>query len=200
MDGLQSIVGKLGDGDRIVIRTIADSYTHTEKLIDRCMPYCPPMSFWDELFSNCTGGLILNHKRALISEIRASVRGRLDQFKELEHSEIVGTIAQSAKEVLSPEQGAEVYIFSDLIENSEYIPGVAFREEPNERSSPGSKPITPAQPARCGRQDFRRGPRRRRGESAPFSSPAQQAPGFLEYTFERSGAAPVTISQNLVAD
>ena len=88
MDGLQSIVGKLGGGDRIVIRTIADSYTHTEKLIDRCMPYCPPMSFWDELFSNCTGGLILNHKRALISEIRASVRGRLDQFKELEHSEL----------------------------------------------------------------------------------------------------------------
>ncbi len=39
VDGLQSIVGKLGDGDRIVIRTIADSYTHTEKLIDRCMPY-----------------------------------------------------------------------------------------------------------------------------------------------------------------
>jgi hypothetical protein len=25
VDGLQSIVGKLGDGDRIVIRTIADS-------------------------------------------------------------------------------------------------------------------------------------------------------------------------------
>ncbi len=101
VDGLQSIVGKLGDGDRIVIRTIADSYTHTEKLIDRCMPYCPPMSFWDELFSNCTGGLILNHKRTLIAEIRASVRGRLDQFKELEHSEIVGTIAQSVNALIS---------------------------------------------------------------------------------------------------
>ena len=34
------------------------------------------MSFWDELFSNCTGGLILNHKRTLIAEIRASVRGK----------------------------------------------------------------------------------------------------------------------------
>jgi hypothetical protein len=43
--------------------------------IDRCMPYCPPMSFWGELFSNCTGGLILSHKRTLIAEIRASVAG-----------------------------------------------------------------------------------------------------------------------------
>jgi hypothetical protein len=32
---------------------------------------------------------------------------------------------------IAPKQGAEVYIFSDLIENSEYIPGGAFREEPN---------------------------------------------------------------------
>jgi hypothetical protein len=201
VDGLQSIVGKLGDGDRIVIRTIADSYTHTEKLIDRCMPYCPPMSFWDELFSNCTGGLILNHKRARISEIRASVRGRLDQFKELEHSEIVGTIAQSAKEVLSPEQGAEVYIFSDLIENSEYIPGVAFREEPNA-----------ALLARIEADNFLPnlqgaavkifGVGRGGGEErAPLSVPRlNKLLDFWNTLFERSGAAPVTISQNLVAD
>ncbi len=132
VDGLQSIVGKLGDGDRIVIRTIADSYTHTEKLIDRCMPYCPPMSFWDSLFSNCTGGLILNHKRTLISEIRGSVRGRLDQFVELDHSEIVATITQAAKEVFSDQQSSEVFIFSDLIENSTYIPGKDFNILSNE--------------------------------------------------------------------
>jgi hypothetical protein len=201
VDGLQSIVGKLGDGDRIVIRTIADSYTHTEKLIDRCMPYCPPMSFWDELFSNCTGGLILNHKRTLIAEIRASVRGKLDQFKELEHSEIVGTIAQSAKEVLSPEQGAEVYIFSDLIENSEYIPGGAFREEPNA-----------ALIARIEADNFLPnlegaavkifGVGRGGGEErAPLSVPRlNKLLDFWNTLFERSGAAPVTISQNLVAD
>jgi hypothetical protein len=201
VDGLQSIVGKLGDGDRIVIRTIADSYTHTEKLIDRCMPYCPPMSFWDELFSNCTGGLILNHKRTLIAEIRAAVRGRLDQFKELEHSEIVSTITQSAKEVLSPEQGAEVYIFSDLIENSEYIPGGAFREEPNA-----------ALIARIEADNFLPnlqgaavkifGVGRGGGEErTPLSVPRlNKLLDFWNTLFERSGAAPVTISQNLVAD
>jgi len=165
------------------------------------MPYCPPMSFWDELFSNCTGGLILNHKRALISEIRASVRGRLDQFKELEHSEIVGTIAQSAKEVLSPEQGAEVYIFSDLIENSEYIPGVAFREEPNETliaRIEADNFLPNLQGAAVKIFGVGRGGGE---ERAPLSVPRlNKLLDFWNTLFERSGATPVTISQNLVAD
>jgi hypothetical protein len=201
VDGLQNIVGKLGDGDRIVIRTIADSYTHTEKLIDRCMPYCPPMTFWESLFSTCTGGLILNHKRALIAEIRTSVRGRLDRFKELEHSEIIGTISQSAKEVLSPKQGAKVYIFSDLIENSDYIPGDVFWEESNEvliikieadRLVPNLHGATV--------KIFGVG---RGGGSERTPLPIPRLNKLLDFwnkLLARGGAAQVTISQNLVAD
>lgn len=201
VDGLQNIVGQLGDGDRIVIRTIADSYTHTEKLIDRCMPYCPPMSFWESLFSNCTGGLILNHKRTLIAEIRSSVRQRLDQFEELEHSEIIGTIAQSAKEVLSPKQGAKVYIFSDLIENSDYIPGKTFSEESNEllltkieadRLVPSLKGATV--------KIFGVG---RGGGSERTPLPIPRLNKLLDFwnkLLARGEAAQVTISQNLVAD
>jgi hypothetical protein len=201
VDGLQNIVGKLGDGDRIVIRTIADSYTHTEKLIDRCMPYCPPMSFWESLFSNCTGGLILNHKRTLISEIRASVRERLDQFKALEHSEIIGTIAQSAKETLSSKQGSEVYIFSDLIENSEYIPGKIFNEVPNETllaKIEADKLVPSLQGASVRIFGVGRG-----GGSERTPLPIPRLNKLLDFwnnLFARSGAAPVTISQNLVAD
>jgi hypothetical protein len=201
VDGLQNIVGKLGDGDRIVIRTIADSYTHTEKLIDRCMPYCPSMAFWDELFSDCTGGLVLNHKRMLISEIRASVRGRLDQFVELDHSEIVATIAQAAKEVFSDQQNSEVYIFSDLIENSIYIPGKDFNVLPNELllAKIGEDNLIP----RLQNTSVRVfGVGRGGGEGrTPLPVPRlNKLLSFWNELFERGGAVKVAINQNLVVE
>ena len=148
-----------------------------------------------------TSGLILNHKRALISEIRASVRGRLDQFKELEHSEIVGTIVQPAKEVLSPKRGAEVYIFSDLIENSEYIPGEAFREEPN-AALLGRIEADNLVPNLQGAAVKIFGVGRGGGEERTTLSVPRlnKLLNFWNTLFERSGAVPVTISQNLVAD
>lgn len=201
VDGLQSIVGKLGDGDRIVIRTIADSYTHTEKLIDRCMPYCPSMSFWDSLFSNCTGGLILNHKRTLISEIRASVRGRLDQFVELDHSEIVATITQAAREVLSDQQNSEIYIFSDLIENSIYIPGKDFGVLPNElllTRIQNDNLLPRLQNTNVKVFGVGRGGGE---ERTPLPVPRlNKLLSFWNEFFERGGAVRVTINQNLVAD
>src|SRR4029078_629851 len=70
VDGLQRIVAGLKGGDPIVIRTIGESAARSERLIDRCIPFCPPKGFWEDLLSDCTGGLILNHKRILIADIR----------------------------------------------------------------------------------------------------------------------------------
>jgi hypothetical protein len=131
-DGLQRIVADLQGGDRIVIRTIGESAAHSERLIDRCIPYCPPKGFWEDLLSDCTGGLILNHKRVLIADIRKATRDRLDQFKELPFSDIVTTVALVSREELSSKKEAEVYMFSDLIENSPFMPGGEFLMLPNE--------------------------------------------------------------------
>ena len=132
VDGLQRIVGDLQGGDRIVIRTIGDSASHSERLVDRCIPYCPPKGFWEDLLSDCTGGLILNHKRILISEIRNKARERLDGFRELEFSDIVTTVALVSREELSAKKQAEIFLFSDLIENSPFMPGGEFLMLPNE--------------------------------------------------------------------
>jgi len=131
VDGLQRIVSDLKGGDRIIIRTITDSAAHSERLIDKCMPYCPPKGFWEDLLSDCTGGLILNHKRILIAEIRDKARARLDNFTELEFSDIVTTISLVSREELSSKKATEVFLFSDLIENSPFMPGGEFLMLPN---------------------------------------------------------------------
>lgn len=132
VDGLQRIVADLKGGDRIVIRTIGDSATHSERLIDKCMPYCPPKGFWEDLLSDCTGGLILNHKRLLIAEMRDKTRARLDNFRELEFSDIVTTLALVSREELPGKKEAEVFLFCDLIENSPFMPGGEFLMLPND--------------------------------------------------------------------
>src|SRR5262245_5215700 len=132
VDGLQRIVGDLKGGDRIIIRTIGESAAHSERLIDRCIPYCPPKGFWEDLLSDCTGGLILNHKRILIADIRKTTRERLDQFTELPFSDIITTVALVSREELSGKKETEVFLFSDLIENSPFMPGGEFLMLPNE--------------------------------------------------------------------
>lgn len=131
VDGLQRIVAGLKGGDRIIIRTIGDSATHSERLVDRCMPYCPPKGFWEDLLSDCTGGLILNHKRVLIAEIRDKTRARLDNFTELEYSDLVTTLALVSREELTSLKESEVFLFTDLIENSPFMPGGEFLMLPN---------------------------------------------------------------------
>lgn len=132
VDGLQRIVAGLKGGDRIVIRTISDSATNSERLVDKCMPYCPPKGFWEDLLSDCTGGLVLNHKRILIAEIRDKARARLDSFRELKFSDIVTTIALVSREELSAAKETEMFLFSDLIENSPFMPGGEFLMLPND--------------------------------------------------------------------
>jgi hypothetical protein len=132
VDGLQRIVAGLKGGDRIVIRTIGESAARSERLIDRCIPFCPPKGFWEDLLSDCTGGLILNHKRILIADIRKTTRARLDNFTELPFSDIVSTVALVSREELTGKKETEVFLFSDLIENSPFMPGGEFLKLPNE--------------------------------------------------------------------
>ena len=46
-------------GDRIVIRTINESFATSERLIDRCVPRCKAKNIWDD-FWKCNQGLIVN--------------------------------------------------------------------------------------------------------------------------------------------
>lgn len=124
--GFEAIISSLKGGDKIIVRTISDDPTHSKKLFDKCIPYCPERSTLDELFSDCTQGVILNHKRFLMSELGSSIRTELDSFVELPHSAIIQTISKSVAEDVQKRSATKIFIFSDMIENSIYVPGKTF--------------------------------------------------------------------------
>jgi hypothetical protein len=198
VDGLQRIVADLKGGDRIVIRTIGESAAHSERLIDRCIPYCPPKGFWEDLLSDCTGGLILNHKRILIADIRRTTRERLDKFTELPFSDIITTVALVSREELSGKKEAEVFLFSDLIENSPFMPGGEFLMLPNEDLS---KRVNENQlvPRLSGAKVHVFGVGRS-GTAERAALPIERLnkiEAFWSELFKEGGSASVSISQNL---
>src|SRR5262249_35577926 len=79
------ILDSMKGGERLTIRTISDSHTHSEKLIERCMPFCPEASSFGKLFS-CSDGLIRTDAEKVRRETIQSLRERLLRFEELRFS------------------------------------------------------------------------------------------------------------------
>ena len=131
VDGVEKIFGALGDGDRFSIRTIEDAFPNSHRLVDACMPFCKSEGFFDDLFSDCTEGVVIEDRRRLQRDIVAQVSRVAAGSRELENSEIVRTLAMSGGEEFRPGQRNVFFIFSDMIENSQYLPGRAFLSRTN---------------------------------------------------------------------
>lgn len=131
IDGVGRIFATLKGGERLSIRTIEDTFTNSRRLLDTCMPVCSG-GFLGDLFSDCTEGLMIEDTKALQRRIVDAIGGRLNTATgELPYSEIVRTLGVSAREELRQSRRNIVYIFSDLIENSEYLPGGEFLTAPD---------------------------------------------------------------------
>lgn len=126
ISGIEQIFDSLGDGDRIPIRTIEDAFASSDRLLDMCMPYCPSRGFLRDLFSSCTMGVVINERKKLRSAVKLTLRDRLEEARELPNSEIIRTISTAAKEEYRPDRTNQIYIFSDMIENSAYLSGHSF--------------------------------------------------------------------------
>lgn len=126
IDGVGKIFEKLTGGERIAIRTIADTFTNSSEILDECMPYCESQGFLSDLFSDCTEGVVINERKRLKSLIVARLSEWMGRSTELKYSEILRTIAMSASEEYRDGRDNQLFIFSDLIENSEYLSGAKF--------------------------------------------------------------------------
>jgi hypothetical protein len=115
----------LHGGDRIVVRTIGASSTASERLVDKCVPRCRAKTTWERMFS-CNEGIILNDTKQVKQLLLQSLKTRLAQFDEQPHSDIIRTIVSISREEGRRDCRQVLYVFSDLIENSDYIPGRAF--------------------------------------------------------------------------
>jgi hypothetical protein len=127
-DGVRQIVDYLEPGESLKVVTIADEVTHSELLLDDCVPYCP-QDLGTIVLGNCTEGLLRLENRRLQNDLAGALRGRLQHTKDLPYSEIVRTL-RAATQSRDMERALELYVFSDLIENSELIPGKEFWTTP----------------------------------------------------------------------
>ena len=130
--GIGSIVSSLKPGERVQVETIEDSYSSSKQLYDGCVPYCPP-GFLNFFFSQCTEGLVRVETRRQLTDIRDALQGRLINATDLDHSDIIRTIAYSIQQA-NAKHHLDLFIFSDLIENSEFISGTTFWSQPTKTS------------------------------------------------------------------
>jgi hypothetical protein len=117
---IEKILDSGKGGDLVVIRTISDSYTKSERIIERCLPQCPSSGFVDRLFK-CSDGLIKTDTAIVRKDILDALRNRLLKFDETKYSDIIRTLNSVAKEEAREGHEYSLYVYSDLIENSENL-------------------------------------------------------------------------------
>src|SRR6266403_5464399 len=122
------ILASLAGGEKVIVRTITDSVTRSEQLVERCIPVCAAEGL-SRLFL-CNDGAIRTDRESVYEDIVGSLRQRLSKFEERRHSDILRTVLLAAKEDAVNGHKLSLYIYSDLIENSEYLPGRKFFSTP----------------------------------------------------------------------
>ncbi|MEQ1933809.1 MAG: hypothetical protein ABL962_08020 [Fimbriimonadaceae bacterium] len=133
VDGISRLFEGLAGGERLSMRTIADSFTTSTSLLDECVPFCPDGGLLGDLFGACTEGVMLNDRKHLKGNVVAQLEELLGDFVELPNSEIVRTLGRSLPtELRAGGRANRLYLFTDLIENSVYLPGKEFFAEKND--------------------------------------------------------------------
>ena len=191
------ILASLNGGEKIIIRTITDSRTHSEQLIERCIPYCAAEGF-SRIFL-CNDGAIRTDREGVYTDIVESLRQRLAKFEETRHSDIVRTVVLAAKEDAVEGRPLSLYIYSDLIENSDYLPGRKFFSTPVDRlisQLRKDKLIAPLKKANVQAAGVGRGGTKDR---RPLGVAEQQkVTEFWTAYFKESGANSVEVGQNIL--
>ncbi|MEO8421042.1 MAG: hypothetical protein ABI457_07605 [Hyphomicrobium sp.] len=116
-------------GDRVVIRTISESFSTSERLIDRCVPRCEAKNIWDDIFK-CNQGIVANDTKKIKHEVAQALRDRLMRFKEQPRSDIIRTLSNLSREEVQRGGRRVMYVFSDMIENSDHMSGRTFFTTP----------------------------------------------------------------------
>lgn len=121
----------LEGGDRIIVKTISDSYIHSERLIEQCIPFCRGDSSIKKFF-DCADGAIRTDRDKLREQFNAALRKHLLDFPGQKRSDIVRTIQSVGREDLGAGHASVIYIYSDLVENSDHLASTRLFSAPVE--------------------------------------------------------------------
>ena len=192
------IFDSLRGGERLLIRTITDTFSTSDRMIERCIPQCVANGPLDSLW-RCNQGIIVSETRKAKQEIVEALRVRLASVKPRPRSDIARTLAAVSREDAQHGGQTLLYVFSDMIENSDHVPGRDFLTLDNKRliahmkkfNLVASLPGADVRVFGVGRDGTeKRGP-------LPVGS-LQKLLEFWRIYFTAGGAKSVEISQNMV--
>ena len=130
MESLATVVDGLGSGDRIVVATIGPHYTNTERLVNACKPGCPEnQGVVDYMLGQCSAMQAKADERVFMQELVRALEPVTRQAEEAPSSDILRTIAQWTQNPPGGRSYATVYIFSDMLENSQVLPWQTFKSQ-----------------------------------------------------------------------
>lgn len=118
---LGKILDTVAGGDRLYIATIEDRFSHSRRLIEACVPYCPPLSVLQQMFSSCTEGALAQKRKELATTLRAALTNVLDSSSELPTSDILRTLYYNIGELEGGAAKLNLFVFSDMLENSDLL-------------------------------------------------------------------------------
>ncbi len=129
--GLSKIVDGFEIGDRVIIHAITADFVQGEREFDGCVPGCPKKGLLDWLFSDCRDLVARADLTNFVRDLAIEARGLLDNPREFPRSDIARSIARVTSSISNPADLSnahleDVYIFSDLIENSTELPWPAI--------------------------------------------------------------------------
>lgn len=131
IDSVGAVIDSLGEGDRIVVATIGSHYSMSERVINACKPGCPRTNNpIQSMLGQCSQMRAMADERDFKSRLRLVIRPLLQATAESPNSDISGTIAQWTQRPPGDRTFTNVYVFSDMLENSQALPWRQFRTLP----------------------------------------------------------------------
>ena len=124
--GLDSIFAELRPGERFVLHTITGDYTKSERMFDRCVPGCPDTGLLEWMVGTCKPVIARADNRQFRVDLAATLRNMLANVEQSDHSAIVSTIAE-VSHAYAGKKLRHVIVYSDLLENSKFLPWSRFR-------------------------------------------------------------------------
>lgn len=125
-----AIVDGLAPGDRLVVSTIGAHYSASRRVFNACRPGCPETSNpLGDLATGCAAMTALRDERVFRARLIAALRPLMRNSTNDTGSDITGAIAQATRRPPGGRTYANVFIFSDMLENSQALPWSQFARQ-----------------------------------------------------------------------
>ena len=129
---IEDMASSLDSDQRVIIRTVRDAPSASRLLFDACVPADPEFEWsfsglWNWLTTNKDE--LQTERRAFFADMRASLLPILDQRGGASKTALIETLDHF---LISVEQPAAIWLFTDLLESSVVAPGRLLDGDPQD--------------------------------------------------------------------